>query len=176
MTGKNDREIEALSPDGEGRDVLNAVVRDPHTVFVTWELTGGRSAAAMSQFGAECRWVLRVLNISDNTTRSLAIDRQAGRSYVEVSPGETYGFDLVAQAGDKLRSVCRTGRLEVPDAGPSVPGNAAPWPGRMAPPALAKLRGPAMQAEPPGLRFESTAAFLGSSLPPREARTRQGPR
>ncbi len=164
---------EPEAPNGRGgRDRLAAIIRDPGTVFLNWELNGARSAEAVRALGDDCRWCLRVLNLSDGSSISIPVDPEARNHYLEVIPGTTYGFELSATDGVRWRSVCRTERVEMPAAEPAGrdlhrgPEAAhAPARGFDRTP-----RGPSREVA--GLRFETTAVRLGSSphgRPPAEA-------
>jgi hypothetical protein len=146
-----------------GEDRIVAVVRDPESVFLHWQLGGRRSARTVREMGPGLEWVLRVLNLSDGTSRTEPLDVRAGSAYVAVQPAQTYGFELAARAGERWRTICRTERVEMPPraparplteraAGPLAPGSAAADEG---------ARGDT--AGIPGLRFESTPLHLGSS-------------
>ncbi len=163
---------EARNGPGGGRDRLAAIIRDPGTVFLYWELNGARSAEARQALGAGCRWCLRVLNLSEGSSTAVPVDPEARNHYLEVIPGTTYGFELWATDGQRWRSVCRTERVEMPAAEPAVRDlrrgpEAAHAPARgfdRSP------RGPSVEVA--GLHFETTAVRLGSSphgKPPAEA-------
>jgi len=148
---------------GSGRDRIAAIVRDPRTVFLYWELNGPRAAEAVSDLGADCRWYVRVLNLTEGSSTSIPVDPAARNHYLEVTPGSTYGFELAASDAERWRSVCRTDRVEVPPAEPEVRAlrrgtEAAHGPAR----GLERL-GPSAPVEVAGLRFETTALHLGSS-------------
>lgn len=136
-----------------GRDCVAAVVRDPRTVFLHWELTGPCSALAVKVLGPGCRWCVRVLNMADGSSSTVPVDPQARRHYVEATPGTTCAFELAATDGERWRPVCRTERVDMPPAEPEV---------------AARRRGPEAGRRPAlvevaGLRFETTAVHLGSS-------------
>lgn len=164
----------SLPPGGEDRIV--AVVRDPESVFLHWQLGGRRSAQTAREMGAGLEWVLRVLNLSDGTSRTEPLDVRAGSAYVAVQPAQTYGFELAARAGERWRTICRTERVEMPPRGPARPltERAA---GPLAPGSAAAgevARGDT--AGIPGLRFESTPLHLGSSPVGRARQDAGGPR
>jgi len=154
----------------EGEDRIVAMARGPQTVFVYWRLEGPRSAKVARELGLQAQWVLRTLDLTDDTSRSVPVDPSAGNHYVEATPGHVYGFELAARAGRKWRTVCRTARVEVPSdrpaAGRSAPAAQGPG-GRRPAPGLGKFVAPVGEgaggAEVPGLSFESTPLRLGSS-------------
>jgi hypothetical protein len=124
-----------------------AVLQGPRRVFVHWDLGGPRSREVAREVGPEAQWMLRILDLSTGTSRSVPISREEGSSYVDVAPGRTYGFELAAKAGDRWRTVCRTERLEVPPSVRAEKGSAAPD-----------------EEAPPGLSIESTPLHVGSSF------------
>jgi hypothetical protein len=144
-----------------GRDRIAVIVRDPVTVFVYWELNGPRSAEALAALGENSRWCLRVLNLSDGASTAVAVDPAARNHYLEVAPGTTYGFELVLTNGERWRSVCRTERVDMPPAEPTVR--------RPRPPDVRQAGTDPVREQHPapievaGLRFETTPARHGSS-------------
>lgn len=142
-------------------DRLEAVVRNPTSVYVYWNLGGFRSRKVVRELGPEAEWILRVLDLTLGSSNSVAVSADAGSVYVEVSPGHTYGFELACRAGQKWRTVCRTDRVEVP---PREPGSRRERPV----PPVSKLRQPD-GSDVPGLRYETTQQFLATSPgPPQE--------
>ena len=167
------------SADGRaGRDRIAAIVRDPATVFLYWELNGTRSTEARQALGADCRWCLRVLNLSDGSSMAIPVEPEARNHYLEVIPGTTYGFELSATDGERWRSVCRTERVEMPAAEPAVRDlrrgpEAAHAPAR----GFDRVRH-TPSIEVAGLSFESTPSPRASSpqgKPPAEGRRRKEP-
>jgi hypothetical protein len=160
-----------------GRDRIAAVVRGPGAVFLYWELNGPRSAEAVQALGADCRWCLRVLNLTDGSSTTVPVDPTARNHYLEVPPGSTCGFELAATDGERWRSVCRTERVAIP---PAEPPSANRRQGAGTAPAAGQGAGRprrALTIEVAGLRFETTAVHLGSSRgrPPAEAEARKEP-
>jgi hypothetical protein len=142
-----------------GEDRIAAMPRDPQTVFVYWELHGPRSEQVARELGGGAEWVLRALDLSAGASRSAAVDPAGGTCYVDVTPGHVYGFELAVRAGERWRTVCKSGRVEVPPDRPARAGagrRGGPW-----------LR--ATSEVPPegdavaGLSFEDTPLRLGSS-------------
>jgi hypothetical protein len=114
-----------------GRDRIGAVPRGPTSVFVYWDLQGEPSRDAVHQVGPGAEWVLRVLNLTERETISIPVEVESGNHYLEVTAGQTYGFELAVRGtGGKWRTVCRTGRVAIPPAGPATsqarPSPAAP--------------------------------------------------
>jgi len=149
-----------------GQDAVFAIVRSPTSVFVHWELNGERSTRVRGELGDALVGFLRVLSLTDGASRRLPVDLDAGSCYVDVSPGQTYGFEIGATAGGRLRTICRTGRIEVPPAAPVGAGRSAPAaqplnrtivkrPG--APPPAAR------GLDVPGLFYETTPLLHGHS-------------
>lgn len=155
-------EAENRPPDASGEDMLRAIVRDPRSVYLHWRLEGAASADARQTLGPECKWYLRVLNLSEGGSRSLPVDPEAGNYYVDVRPGRTYGFELAASDGDRWRTVCRTGRVQVPPA-PGAGGERRRSVFRRALRGGDRLRPAGRGADIAGLRFETTELVLGSS-------------
>jgi len=137
-----ERGCSLLRPERE--DVVAAIARGPSSAFVHWALNGPRSAEATRRLGPAAKWALRVVNLSGGTGQTTPVDPRAGRHYVEVEAGQTYGFELAVRAGRKWRTICRSGRVEMPPAEPAPLKTGSP-------------RGMA------GLDFESTVLGLGSS-------------
>jgi hypothetical protein len=142
----------------KGVDRITAVIRGPASVFLHWELSGPLSAQARSEFGEECRWVLRVLDITEGSSRVARIDPEVGNYYAAVEPGRAYGFQLAARSGDTWRTICRTDRVlvppQAPDTSPRAAGTAT----------LDKLRSAATRGfDVPGLTIESTPQLFSSS-------------
>ncbi|MHC5033765.1 MAG: DUF4912 domain-containing protein [Planctomycetota bacterium] len=134
---------------GESRkDRIVAMLQSPDVVFVYWDLSGPRSAEISSEIGAGFERVLRILDLSDGTSRSVPVSADAGGEYVAVEPGRTYGFELATRSGGRWRTICRTERLETP---PAIRPDAT--------------RTMARAAGVPGLSVESTPFHLGSSRP-----------
>jgi len=131
-----------------GEDVIAAVRRGPDSVFVHWECCGARSAEVLRELGDGATWVLRVLNVVDGTSRRIPVVLDAGGHYVPVSPRQRYGFELAATAQGKWRTVCRTGRVEIPPAPPSE---------------VADSQQPAFGRGVPGLHVDTTPLPGGSS-------------
>ncbi len=142
---------------------IAALVRDPQTVFLHWQLTGGAD-------GVAGRWLLRAREVAEGTLREIAVDARAGNHYLDVEPGRTYEFELAVERLAGVHVICRTQQVEVPrDRPASEAGNRA-FPPRFAEP-LRAARG----RHVPGLNYESTALFIGSSRPraPRPRRARR---
>ncbi len=144
-------------------DTIQAVIRDPNSVYVYWKVGGPRSEEATRELGPRAEWVLRVLDLTLSSSKSIAVQPDAGSAYVEVAPGHAYGFELACRAGAKWRTVCRSDRLEIPSL------KRGPEGGRPAT-AVEKLRQPPGR-DVPGLRYETTLPFLATSpgpAPPEE--------
>lgn len=133
-------------------DRIGALIQSPASVYVYWNVQGLRSREVIRELGSECDWVLRVLDLSEGTSRNIPVEPDAGRYYVDVRPGRTYGFELAARAGGRWRTVCRTERVTVPALRTSPP---EPGP-------LERLK-PASARHVPGLRYETTEPYLATS-------------
>jgi hypothetical protein len=153
---------EAEGPDFDsGQDTLTAVPRGPGSVFLHWELDGRRSAEVGAAPGTE--WVVRTLDLSEGTSASMPVDRRAGRCYVTVEPGRTYGFELAVRTAGHWRTICRTERVAIPAARPGVPEADGPGGSSQSRPRVLRGTHPAVGAAVPGLRAETTPLRLGSS-------------
>lgn len=85
---------------------LRALLRDPQTVFLYWDLEGDATKTAT--------WLLRIDNISTGESRSVEIDPDTHRHYAEVSPGCTHRFSIGTAEDDSFTPVCTSEDLEVP--------------------------------------------------------------
>lgn len=150
----------------DGEDRIRAIPRDPESVFLYWDLDGPRSAEVIREVGPRCEWVLRALNLSDGTSRSIPVEPEAGNYYLEVAPGQTYGFELAVKAAGKWRTICRTERVQMPPGKPARAGAAAGSEaerGVRPKPGLNRVRAAARGIGVPGLDFDSTDLRVGSS-------------
>ena len=129
--------------DRNGLDRLAAIVRDPRSVFLHWELAGPRSAEAVKLLGPECRWCVRLLNLTDGSSSTVPVDPQTRHHYLEVTAGTIFAFELAATDGVRWQPVCRTERVGIPPAEPDA--------------------GAPRRVEVAGLRFETAALHMGSS-------------
>ena len=136
-------------PAAAGEDSIAAIPRTPTSVFVHWRLEGPRSAEAVRAAGEGAEWVLRVVDLTDGASRTAVVRAEDGSRYLELRPGRPYGFELALRGKGRWRTVCRTGRVEMPPALPTPP---------------AERPGPVVaSAGIPGLHADSTALALGSS-------------
>ena len=149
-------------PQRQGEDRVTAIPRRPGSAFIYWELSGGRSAEALRELGPDVAWMLRILNVSDGTSSSLRVAGLSGSCYVDLDPGQTYGFELGARKGDRWRTVCRTERVQMPvDVTRPAGGKSAAGVRR-----TDSRRAPKPEvAQPPGLTIESTPLGLNGSSP-----------
>ncbi len=147
-----ERSRPADGPDAEGQDLMGAIVQSPRAVYLYWDLEGPRSREVSRELGPGCQWVVRVLDLSRDTSRNVKVDPQVGRLYVNVHPGHAYGFELAARAAEKWRTVCRTERVQAP---PLPAEHKRPGP-------LERLKPPTARRVP-GLCYESTLPFLATS-------------
>ena len=152
-------------PGGGGRDTITAVPRTPGSVFLHWNLAGAGGADATRAAGPGGEWVLRVVDLSDGSSRTVPVTPERRRIYVDVAPGGVYGFELAVRGGGRWRTVCRTPRVEMPPAAPGSGRNVRSHPG--------PARG---RAGIPGLDWQSTLPHLGSSLHGAPDKDRDRPR
>lgn len=150
-------------PAAAGEDRISALPRGPRSVCLYWELNGPRSAGVLGPEHSGVELILRVLDLSEGTSRSIRVDAGDGSCYASVEGGRTYGFELAVRAEGVWRTLCRTGRVQTPAAVPGQPP-AARMP--LGDPArvrrtrtLAAVRG----MDVPGLDYESTPLNLGAS-------------
>lgn len=164
--GDSPDEKAASSPPEDAEDGITAIPRSPESVFLYWELAGRRSAEVLRELGPDCQWVLRILDLADGTTRTIPVDRNADNYYVHIEPGRAYGFELAARAAGKWRTVCRTARVQTPvGEAPSARKETPPEGASARPPVSGpdRFRAASRGMGVPGLSYESTAAYLGSS-------------
>ncbi|NLW51532.1 MAG: DUF4912 domain-containing protein [Candidatus Brocadiaceae bacterium] len=136
----------------EDRDAIFAVPRSPRSLFVHWRLVGSGASGAALAAAADSQWVLRVVNLTDGSSRTIAVPPERRSLYVDVEPGEVYAVELALRGGRRWRTVCRTPRMAMP---PAVPGEAV-HPARPA--------WPRPRTGIPGLDLHSTLPHLGSSF------------
>jgi hypothetical protein len=132
-------------------------------VFLHWELSGPCRAdiAGTEEPGAEL--VLRMLDLSEGTSRSVRVEAADGSHYADVEPGRTYGFELAVRAEGVWRTVCRTARIRTPAV---APGRLDSGDGEPADPdrvRRARTRAAVRGMEVPGLDYESTPLNVASS-------------
>jgi len=84
-------------PNQYGAGCLVAMVRDPHWVFLYWDLSGGVCDQIAKQYGAEifhrASWVLRIYP-AGGEPRDVAVVPEARNWYVSLADGVTYVFEL----------------------------------------------------------------------------------
>ena len=103
--------------------------------------------------GPEGEWVLRIVDLSDGSSRTVPVPPERRSLYVDVEAGGTYGFELAVRGGGRWRTICRTERIEMP---PDLTGKARS--------ARSRRRMPPAQAGIPGLDLQATLPHLGSSF------------
>jgi len=153
------REPDTSGTGGAEGDRIGALVRDPGSVYVYWRLEGAHSGEVARELGPGCEWILRVLDLTEGTSTSVPVRREAGSHYLEVRPGHSYGFEIAATAGGRWRTVCRTERVEIPPA-LQAGGTGKPTP------AVERLRPDPAGRDVPGLRYETTVPYLATSPGP----------
>ncbi|MBI3630408.1 MAG: DUF4912 domain-containing protein [Candidatus Rokubacteria bacterium] len=112
-------------PWGYGENRVTAMARDPHWLFVYWEVTDEALATAhgaVGSPGAPC--VLRVYDTTyrlfDGTNANsffdVPVQRPANNHYVRVDrPGSTFHVDIgVKDAGGAFATIARSGPVETP--------------------------------------------------------------
>ena len=146
------------------------MLRDPKTVFVCWRVEPSGDTEAGQAPAAGWRWEMRVLDLTGQGEWRHTLAAGAKSRYVGVTPGHTYEFELGRRSGGRWQAVCRTGPVDVPRLDSAAPtpsvGEPRGGPWTAAPGASAdKPGGRSSAARVPGLTYESTAQFLGSSYP-----------
>jgi hypothetical protein len=129
------------------------VPRTPGSVFLHWNLAGSGWTDAARAAGPAGEWVLRVVDLSDGSSRTVPVPPERRSIYVDVEPGGVYGFEMAVRGGGRWRTVCRTPRIEMP---PAAPGSRRGLRGR---------RPIGGRAGIPGLDWEATLPHMGSSPP-----------
>jgi len=75
-------------PQTYNQDKLVALVRDPHWIYVYWELSGPKAKDMLKQFGAErlrsANWILKIRNLRNNATSEIAILLESYNWYINV--------------------------------------------------------------------------------------------
>ena len=138
-----------VPPTGAGKDSLTALPRGPKSVYIHWRLDGLRCDDIEGEFPDETvRWVLRSLDMTDDSSTIIELPKRVGSMYVAVEPGHTYGFEIAGQIGVRWRTVCTTPPVEAPRVRP-----ADARPDAAVPPEL----------DVPGLQFETTPPPGGAS-------------
>ena len=108
-------------------------------MFLHWDRGGPAGAEAARAAGPEAQWVLRVVDLSDGTSRTLPLAPERRSLYVDVTPGGVYGFELAVRGRGRWRTVCRTARVQMPPARPGpglLRGRAGPSQARQGIPGL----------------------------------------
>ncbi|MCX7935352.1 MAG: DUF4912 domain-containing protein [Planctomycetota bacterium] len=76
-----------MAEDAESINRLVALVRDPSTFFIYWEV-------APSSLPAAEKWLLRLTNLATGATSEIAIQLDTGNWYVSALPGHVYEIEL----------------------------------------------------------------------------------
>ncbi len=100
-------------------DRLLALVRDPKTIFVYWELQGPSSAKARERLPEperdEADWALRLTCLDTGATELIGIDPDARNWYVGADSGCTYEVELgLRHPGSGFHRVLRCGPVRMP--------------------------------------------------------------
>jgi hypothetical protein len=100
-------------------DRVVPLVRDPHWIFVYWDLGGGRLERLRFKYSNEvvdqARWVLRVESVRPHQVRDVDVDVRAKQWYLKVASGEHFRIVLgfYPPEGD-FEAVCRSGDVVTP--------------------------------------------------------------
>jgi hypothetical protein len=85
-------------PDNYGLDRLVVLPRDPHWLYVYWELQGGALDRLRFHHSAEiidnARWVLRVRAANESRATFVDVDMRIGQWYLHVTPATTFVIDM----------------------------------------------------------------------------------
>lgn len=109
-------------PGHYGMDVVVALARDPHWLFVYWELAGGSLERLRFKYSSElvdhARWVLRVESTPATQRQLVDIDLKSGSWHLKVLPERRYRIELgfFNPRGD-LEVVCRSREAATPRGG-----------------------------------------------------------
>jgi hypothetical protein len=100
-------------------DRLLALVRDPRTIFVYWELEGPASARARERLPEaerdEADWALRLTCLDTGATEVIGIDPSARNWYVGAEAGSTYEVELgLRHPASGFHRVLRCGPVRMP--------------------------------------------------------------
>lgn len=119
-------------PEAYGVDEVELLFKDPHTVFVYWEITDAGMAAARAHLGDEAdeaKLVLRLFSTpprgseAGRVTRDIPLDGWRGRRYLPTPrPGVTLraATGLVARSG-LFAPIANSSSVRVPPAEPAPP-------------------------------------------------------
>lgn len=112
-------------PDQYGLDRVVALVRDPHWLFVYWELKGGLLERLRFQYTSEvvdqARWALRVDAMPFSQRTIVDIDLQARHWYLRVAPEGCYRIELGFFNPDgNFETLCRSGEIHTPRNAPAA--------------------------------------------------------
>lgn len=100
-------------------DRVVPLVRDPHWIFVYWDLGGGRLERLRFKYSNEvvdqARWVLRVESVRQHQVRDVDVDVRARQWYLKVASGEHFRIVLgfFPPEGD-FEPVCKSGEVVTP--------------------------------------------------------------
>jgi len=105
------------------QDKIVALARDPHWLFVYWELEGPKKTLAQQMMGLamphDVEWRLRVRNLTRNETRALPILLDSYNWYVRADDGCRFVVDLVLAHGMEETTLVSSKEVETPLASPS---------------------------------------------------------
>ncbi|MCK6471072.1 MAG: DUF4912 domain-containing protein [Planctomycetes bacterium] len=111
-------------------DRVVPLVRDPHWIFVYWDLGGGRLERLRFKYSNEvvdqARWVLRVESVRQHQVRDVDVDVRARQWYLKVASGEHFRIVLgfYPPEGD-FEPVCKSGEVVTPKDAVSPVANEA---------------------------------------------------
>lgn len=109
-------------PDHYGMDRVQALVRDPHWVFVYWELKGGVLERLRFKYSgdvmAQARWVLKIDAPLAQQTQIVDIDLRTPGWYLKVAPGNRYRVELGCFTPDGVyEPICASREVATPSVG-----------------------------------------------------------
>jgi len=143
-------------------DVLRAMVRDPHCVFLYWRLTSRAGEKPKERHGP---WAIRVRNLTSGHVHVVPVAPEGGNYYMRVRPACNYIFELGIGGREEFQVVCRSRPVAVPGESPypiaSVNSGAAAARSGAARP---RQDGRSAPAGPVGLTYRGTRMYGASSF------------
>ncbi len=111
-------------PRSYNHTVLRAIPRDPHWVYVYWEISEETRQAIVQEEG---EWffditipILRVYNEKEEILQEVPILLDAGNWYLALNPNQPYQFELgLKKDNGEFRPLARSKKIATPEAQPS---------------------------------------------------------
>ena len=113
-----------------GQDRVTALVRDPNSLFVFWELEGPKRAEIARVHGLAVfragSWVLRLHNDADNVPQDVPIVLDGCNWYLSVADDRGYVVELGLKVDGRFVSLARSNHVRTPRSGVS-PDTTTEW-------------------------------------------------